>query len=161
MHHLKLHYFLFITNKKKTIKWFEFFVNIYIYWTSLYIFFYHKKQTDIPVYKNIKTNSPANIALCAWNSLPATDNVTSLNFWFSNSIPKSSDNRHSGTLNCIVFDCPEILTLSATTLTWKLQKKKKQLINSIIKKNQLSNIYNSFSLPNTSRYRCYDLKHNE
>lgn len=62
---------------------------------------------------------PANIALCAWNSLPPTDSVTSLNFWFSNNMPRSSDNRHSGTLNCIVLDWPEMFTLSATTLTWK------------------------------------------
>lgn len=60
---------------------------------------------------------PARIALCAWNSLPQTVSVTSLNFWFSNSSPRSSGSRHSGTLNCIVLLCPEMFTLSATTLT--------------------------------------------
>lgn len=60
---------------------------------------------------------PANMALWAWNSRPPTDNVTSLNRSLSNKLPKSSDNRHSGTLNWTILLCPDILTLSATTLT--------------------------------------------
>lgn len=60
---------------------------------------------------------PANIALCARNSLPPTANVTSLNRSLSNKLPRSSDNLHSGTLNCTILLWPEMLTLSATTLT--------------------------------------------
>lgn len=63
-------------------------------------------------------NSPARIALCAWNSRPPTESVTSLNFSLSNRLPKSSDSLHSGTLNCIMLLCPDIFTLSATTLTY-------------------------------------------
>lgn len=60
---------------------------------------------------------PANIALCARNSLPPTANVTSLNRSLSNKLPRSSDSLHSGTLNCTILLWPEMLTLSATTLT--------------------------------------------
>jgi hypothetical protein len=63
--------------------------------------------------------SPASISLCAWNSCPLADKVTSVNFWLLNSRPRLSERWHSGTLNCITFDCPEMLTLSPTTLTWK------------------------------------------
>lgn len=66
----------------------------------------------------VKTNLPARMALCAWNSRPPTDNVTSLNFSLSKRLPKSSDSLHSGTLNWITLLCPEIFTLSATTLTY-------------------------------------------
>jgi len=78
----------------------------------------------------IRSCSPARIALCAWNShtispfSSKTASVTSLNFWFSNRSPRSSGSRHSGTLNCIVLLWPEMLTLSATTLTWRIRKEK-------------------------------------
>lgn len=61
--------------------------------------------------------SPANIALCAWNSLPPTASVTSENLSLSKSAPKSSESLHSGTLNCTTLLCPLILILSATTDT--------------------------------------------
>lgn len=57
------------------------------------------------------------MALCAWNSRPPTANVTSLNFSLSNKFPKSSESLHSGTLNWTMLLWPEMLTLSATTLT--------------------------------------------
>lgn len=65
----------------------------------------------------ISLNLPANMALCAWNSLPPTANVTSENLSLSNRAPKSSDNLHSGTLNWTTLLCPLMLILSATTDT--------------------------------------------
>lgn len=67
--------------------------------------------------------SPARMALCAWNSRPPTESVTSLNFSLSNRLPKSSESLHSGTLNWIMLLCPDIFTLSATTLTYKCTTK--------------------------------------
>lgn len=66
---------------------------------------------------------PARIALCAWNSRPPTDSVTSLNFSLSNRLPKSSESLHSGTLNWMMLLCPDIFTLSATTLTYSTTHK--------------------------------------
>ena len=63
--------------------------------------------------------SPANVALCAWNSRPPTHNVTSLNSDLSNKLPMSSLSRHSGTFTGVQFDWPETLTVSPTTLTLK------------------------------------------
>lgn len=99
--------------------------------------------------------SPANIALCAWNSLPPTANVTSLKRSLSNRLPKSSDNLHSGTLNWMILLCPEILTLSATTLT------SQNIVNlssgnspfaSSNRKSRRMNFLKPQSLPWTNRY---------
>lgn len=82
------------------------------------------KTVNISHRKNSKlsNDSPARIALCAWNSLPPTESVTSLNFSLSKRLPKSSESLHSGTLNWIMLLCPDILTLSATTLTYSNEK---------------------------------------
>lgn len=81
-----------------------------------------------------------------WNSRPQTDKVTSLNFWLSNKEPKSSERRHSGTLNCTALLCPEMLMESATTLTWKAKPSKSDKLasfrndwNKIVAKRVISN----------------------
>jgi hypothetical protein len=67
-----------------------------------------------------RVHSPANMALWAKNSRPLTRSMTSLNADLSNKLPKSSLNRHSGTFTGEQFDCPDILTVSPTTLTYKI-----------------------------------------
>ncbi len=79
---------------------------------------------------NNKGHWPARIALWTKKSLPPTDRVTSLNFWFSNRQPRSSESLHSGTLNWTAFDWPEIFTLSATTLTCESAKIRNSVIAS-------------------------------
>ena len=66
---------------------------------------------------------PDRIALWARNSLPATQRVTSLEADLSNSWPRSSLRRHSGTLTGEQLDCPEIFTVSPTTLTCATREK--------------------------------------
>lgn len=88
-------------------------------------------------------NLPAKIALWAWNSRPPTDSVTSLNFSLSNRLPKSSDSLHSGTLNWIMLLCPDIFTLSATTLTYNVDKsttQRRERLNEKKRENRKKNI---------------------
>jgi hypothetical protein len=70
----------------------------------------------------------SNCCEVTWKSRPLTQSVTSLKRWFSNNRPRSSARRHSGTLNWTALDWPEMLTLSATTLTFNREKEQRMSI---------------------------------
>lgn len=66
---------------------------------------------------------PARMALCAWNSWPATHREQSVKREFSQRPPSSSASRQSGTFTIFIVFCPDMLTESCTTLTWKTDSK--------------------------------------
>ena len=66
---------------------------------------------------------PAKMALCAWNSLPLTQSVTSLKEVLSYRLPMSSLSLHSGTFTGVQLDWPDTFTVSPTTLTWRTKSK--------------------------------------
>lgn len=61
---------------------------------------------------------PAKMALCAWNSWPATHSEQSVNRECSHNPPSSSASRQSGTFTMFIVFWPEIFTESWTTLTY-------------------------------------------
>lgn len=62
---------------------------------------------------------PARMALCAWNSCPATHREQSVKRECSHSPPSSSASLQSGTFTMFIVFCPEMFTESCTTLTYR------------------------------------------
>lgn len=82
---------------------------------------------------------PARMALCAWNSWPATQSEQSVKRECSHKPPSSSASLQSGTFTMFIVFCPEMFTESCTTLTCTQTHTKKQnktLVNKSINNSQ-------------------------